>query len=127
MLVPGTPKEVEVYVALEDYRDDHNNILLRKEETVVVLDRLSRPGMFKVVRLLADGSKDNEIWVPSTALQRKKSTAEIIMPAGNIWFLDKPRVTNSNLKNSIMFCNYSSMQVFSGIVVNAVQLRTKII
>lgn len=96
ILVPGTPKEVEFYVALEDYRDDHNNILLRKEETVVVLDRLSRPGMFKVVRLLADGSKDNEIWVPSTVLQRKKSTAEIIMPAGNIWFLDKPRVTNSN-------------------------------
>lgn len=96
ILVPGTPKEVEFYVALEDYRDDHNNILLRKEETVVVLDRLSRPGMFKVVRLLADGSKDNEIWVPSTVLQRKKSTAEIILPAGNIWFLDKPRVTNSN-------------------------------
>lgn len=96
ILVPGTPKEVEFYVALEDYRDDHNNILLRKEETVVVLDRLSRPGMFKVVRLLADGSKDNEIWVPSTVLQRKKSTAEIIMPAGNIWFLDKPRLTNSD-------------------------------
>lgn len=75
-------------MALEDYRDDHNNILLRKEETVVVLDRLSRPGMYKVVRLLADGSKDNEIWVPSAVLHRKKSTAEIIMPAGNAWFLD---------------------------------------
>jgi len=43
--------------------------------------------MYKVVRLLADGSKDNEIWVPSAVLQRKKSTAEIIMPAGNAWFL----------------------------------------
>ena len=96
ILVPGTPKEVEVFVALEDYRDDHNNILLRKDDTVVVLDRLSRPGMYKVVRLLEDGSKDKEIWVPSTVLQRKKSTAEIIMPAGNIWFLDKPRMTNSN-------------------------------
>lgn len=49
---------------------------------MVVLDRVSRPGMYKVVRLLADGSKDNEIWVPATVLQRKKSTAKIIMPAG---------------------------------------------
>lgn len=80
---------MEFYVALEDYRDDHNNICLRKEETVVVLDRLSHPGMYKVVRLLADGSKDNEIWVPSSVLQRKKSTAEIIMPAGNTFMLKK--------------------------------------
>lgn len=56
---------------------------------MVVLDRLSHPGMYKVVRLLADGSKDNEIWVPSTVLQRKKSTAEIIMPAGNAVMLEK--------------------------------------
>ena len=89
ILVPGTPKEVEFFVALEDYRDDHNNICLQKNETVVVLDRLSRPGMYKVVRLLADGSKGNEIWVPSTVLQRKKSTAEVIMPAGNTWILNK--------------------------------------
>ncbi|KAJ7353789.1 Rho guanyl-nucleotide exchange factor [Desmophyllum pertusum] len=89
ILVPGTPKEVEFYVALQDYRDGHNNICLRKEETVLVLDRLSRPGMYKVVRLHADGSNDNEIWVPSKILQRKKSTAEIIMPAGNNLMLGK--------------------------------------
>lgn len=79
-----TPKEVEFCIALEDYRDDHNNICIRKEETVVVLDRVSHPGMYKVVKLLADGSRGNEIWVPVTVLQRKKSTAEIIMPAGNM-------------------------------------------
>lgn len=63
IFVFGILKEVEFYVVLEDYRDDYNNILFRKEEIVVVLDRLSRFGMFKVVRLLVDGFKDNEIWV----------------------------------------------------------------
>ena len=79
----STPKEVEFCIALEDYRDDHNNICLRKGETVFVLDRVSHPGMYKVVKLLADGSQGDEILVPATVLQRKKSTAEIIMPAGN--------------------------------------------
>ena len=37
--------------------------------------------MYKVVRFRSDGSRDDEIWVPSSVLQRKKSTAEIIIPA----------------------------------------------
>ena len=81
ILVTEPPKEVEFCVALEDCRDDLNNICLRKEETVLVLDKVSRPGMYRVVRFRSDGSKGDEVWVPSTALKRKKSTAEIIMPA----------------------------------------------
>ena len=81
ILITETPKEVEFCVALQDYRDDLNNICLQKEETVLVLDRVSRPGMYRVVRFRSDGSRGDEVWVPSTILQRKKSTAEIIMPA----------------------------------------------
>ena len=81
ILISEIPKEVEFYVALEDYRDELNNICLQKEETVLVLDRMSRPGMYKVVRFRSDGSKGDEVWAPSTVLKRKKSTAEIIMPA----------------------------------------------
>ena len=81
ILITETPKEVEFSVALQDYRDELNNICLQKEESVVVLDRVSRPGMYKVVRFQSDGSRGDEVWVPSTVLQRKKSTAEIIMPA----------------------------------------------
>ena len=85
ILVGASPKEMELCVALKDYRDDLNNICLRKEETVLVLDRLSRPGMYHVVRLHADGSRGEDMWVPSRLLQRKKSTAEIIRPAGNVF------------------------------------------
>lgn len=81
ILISEIPKEVEFCVALEDYRDELNNICLRKEETVLVLDRMSRPGMYKVVRFRSDGSKGDEVWVPSTVLKCKKSTAEIILPA----------------------------------------------
>lgn len=76
-----TPKEIEFFVALQDYRDDLNNICLEKEETVLVVDRVSRPGMYKVVRFRSDGSRGDEVWVPSSVLRRKKSTAEVIMPA----------------------------------------------
>ena len=76
-----TPKEVEFFVALQDFRDDLNNICLEKEETVLVVDRVSRPEMCKVVRFRSDGSRGDEVWVPSSVLQRKKSTSEIIMPA----------------------------------------------
>lgn len=81
ILITETPKEVEFCVALQDFRDELNNICLQKEDIVLVLDRVSRPGMYKVVRFRSDGSRGDEIWVPSSLLRRKKSTAEIILPA----------------------------------------------
>ena len=75
-------------MAIADYSDDMNNICLHKEESVVVLDKVSFPGMYKVVKLQSDGSRGDEMWVPENILQRKKSTAEVFLPAGELCLND---------------------------------------
>ena len=76
---PGT---IDVFVAIEDYVDEMNNLCLRKDELVVVLDRASHPGMWYVVKLRPDGSKGDEIWVPAKILRRRKSTDAITLAPG---------------------------------------------
>lgn len=74
-------------MAIEDYSDDMNNICLFKEESVVILDKVSFPGMYKVVKLRSDGSRGDEMWVPESILERKKSTAEISLSPGELCFI----------------------------------------
>lgn len=81
ILIQETPKEVELCVTLQDYRDDLNNICLKKGETVLVVDRVSRQGMYKVVKFRSDGSRGDEVWIPPYVLQHKKSTTEILIPS----------------------------------------------
>ena len=70
------PEPIEIFVALEDYTDDMNNICLRKDEPVAVLDKVSQPDLYHVVKLRPDGSRGNELWVPPKVLERRKSLPE---------------------------------------------------
>ena len=98
ILIQEAPKEVELCVTLQDYRDDLNNICLKKGETVLVVDRFSRQGMYKVVKFRPDGSRGDEVWIPPYVLQRKRSKAEIVIPAEYSVKLKKakpaPKITN---------------------------------
>ena len=80
----GLPEGIEFCMAIEDYSDEMNNICLHKEESVIVLDKLSFPGMYKVLKFHSDGSSGDEIWVPENILQRKTSTAEITLAKGKL-------------------------------------------
>ena len=93
-------------MAVEDYTDDMNNICLHKEESVVVLDKVSLPGMYKVVKLRSDGSRGDDIWVPESILQRKKSTAEIILSSGELYFIAHIRIHLHHI------CRFTYFQLF---------------
>jgi len=76
----GMPSGIEMCVAVEDYEDELGD--LKREESVLVLDNLSRSGMSKVVKIHPDGSHGAELWVPSKILQRRTSRMEITMKGG---------------------------------------------
>lgn len=95
------PVGVEMCVAIEDYEDELGE--LKREESVLVVDKLSRPGMYKVVKLRGDGSQGDEMWVPSKILKRKTSTAEVTMKGGtntNIFTGSPKKIYNQTNKKS---------------------------
>lgn len=76
----GMPEGIEMCVAVEDYEDELGD--LKREESVLVLDKVSRSGMYKVLKIQPDGSHGDELWVPSKILQRRTSRMEVNIKGG---------------------------------------------
>lgn len=76
----GMPEGIELCVAIEDYEDEVGD--LKREQSVLVLDKVSRSGMYKVVKIHPDGSHGDTLWVPSKILQRRTSRMQVQMKGG---------------------------------------------